>query len=609
MSHFEEQRKKQQIKGANAAVEIVRRYQDGLPPTNDQIIKVIDSTEAALDESKKNPSANEKGRNIIRDSESLLDAARSLLEKRNKDETLQRFILDAKQATSNSELSLDTLGPIGEREKEKLEMLRKQMNDVAHYGRIGLEHVLRSSEFRSIITDIIDFFNAVYFKIVEKDISAIDDAIDAVKESAQEVLEEEDAVRMQRKMYRRFKALLGRISASPEHRKAVDAFFGLIEKFEIEVENEAENIKQSLRLSLDEHALRATQDAKYIIEQFSGHKTIDSLVEELKTMILTMKNDKELVDYFTEVKEVIYKAFTDPELLDDEDFIDETLDLMKKGKDIFENNDYQDSAKKLSKKWNTVVRNLRENDELNAFQFAFKKLISDISTVDKEGNYKLDYEALEQIRILVIPIMIEQLKYIPVENIDGSNEYYDFNIRNIVLSGYEIFPRNIKVQSKMDMNIVLRGNQPTTANGVIVMSSENITTSLKDLKFYYRRKSFPYLEDEGNADLEIGGRGLKVKVKFNVVGVGSTLRIDECFVWTHIDKLDLKIHNSNHDFLYKILRGAISQNVKTELEKQIGDSLAHSVGLAKEKINTLLHKATQEAWGENLSEKFSALMR
>lgn len=610
MSRFEEVRKKRQIRAANAAVEIVRQYQDGLPPSNDQIIKVIDSTEAALDESKKNPAANEKGRNIIRDSESLLDAARSLLEKRNSDETLQQLVVNVQQATNNTELSLDQLGPIGERQKNKLEALRKQMNEIALYGKTSLEHIIRSSEFRSLLSEVFDLFRLVYVKVVEKDVLAAENPVEAIQESANEMAEDEDAIKSQKTVYKRFKSLLGKISNSPEHQHAVDALFGLIDRLEVEAEDEAEDVKETIRLNLDENAMNAAQDVKKIIEEFAGPHCIDDIMDELKQLLLTLKTDKDLVSYFIEVKESIYDGLKQPDILDEDEYTEKVMSLIKQGKDVFDDDMYQESATKLLKKWHLVFDNFKQNDEINAFQLAFKKLVSDISTTDENGAYQLDHQAFEQIRILIIPIMIEQLKYIPIEEVCGSNEVYDFRIQNVVLSGYDIFPNNIKVQSKFDVDLALRGSKPSTSNGSIIISTENIRTKLRNVRFYYRRKSFPQIEDDGFADLDIGGRGLKMKIKLSISGVGSSIRVDDCYVWTHIDKLELDVHHSNHDILYRLLRSTIAHNVKSVLEKTIGDSLAQSVGSIKERINMMLYQASLEkTWAESLSKKFSTFMK
>jgi hypothetical protein len=71
---IDEQKKQAQLAGANAAMEIASKIQEGVPPATHDIVKVLESTETALDRQKLAPDVDEKGKMIIRDTENLLGA-------------------------------------------------------------------------------------------------------------------------------------------------------------------------------------------------------------------------------------------------------------------------------------------------------------------------------------------------------------------------------------------------------------------------------------------------------------------------------------------------------------------------------------------------------
>jgi len=610
MSHFEQERKKQQIQGTNAAMNIVRNIQERVPPSNEEIIKVLDSTEAALDESKKHPSADEKGKNLIRDSEALIDATRNIIEKKNKDEKIQKLILETKAATAETDVSLDNLESLGKEELEKIEQLRHKMNETAKHGRVAAEHLLRSSEFRNLISDGLDFLKSIYFQIEEKvDSDIVDQPLGAVKESVDVVLNEEIEIPEEDKrlLYKRFKQLLNRISTSDEHQKAVDSLFQLIDLIEIEGEKLEERTEQSVKIHLDEHARNATNNLKLLIEEFTGGKTLDNLFREIKELIILIKNDKELNDCFKCLKDNFTKALKDPSILDDDDFRTTVEDKFKEGRNIIKNEEYKKKSNIIINEWEEITNNLKEDVELNTFNLAFKRLVSDVTVSDSEGNVKFDFDALDQIRTLLVPILIEQIKYIPLNTIEGSTDTYDYKLENIVLSGYDIFPHHINIKTDSNVDVSIRDDEPSRAKGRFVIVVDNIKTQMKGIKFQYKRKSFPEISDQGIADVDIGGDGLQIKITMNVTGTGSNMRFVDAEIWTYIDKLDIQVNDSSHNILYKLFKGTFSNIVKSMIEKQVGDSLAVAVSKFRKEMNDLLEKVTPERFVESLSNRFSGI--
>src|SRR5690606_23451833 len=143
-----------------------------------------------------------------------------------KDEKIQRLIMDINAATENVDVSLDNLESLGKEELERIQIMRHKMKEAARHGKIAAEHLLKSIEFRNLISDGIDFLKSIYFQIEEKvDTGVQESPLGAVKESIDVALHEEIEIpeEERKSLYKRFKQLLNKISKSEEHRKAVDS--------------------------------------------------------------------------------------------------------------------------------------------------------------------------------------------------------------------------------------------------------------------------------------------------------------------------------------------------------------------------------------------------
>lgn len=119
---IDEQKRLAQLAGANAAMEIATKIQEGQPPATQDIVRVLESAETALDRQKLSTHVDEKGKTIIRDTENLLGATyacpvsfsvcdslgalthpcpllrKELLQAKNPDDRLQKIVMEAREA-------------------------------------------------------------------------------------------------------------------------------------------------------------------------------------------------------------------------------------------------------------------------------------------------------------------------------------------------------------------------------------------------------------------------------------------------------------------------------------------------------------------------------
>eukprot|EP01122_Echinamoeba_exundans_P003020 TRINITY_DN1307_c0_g1_i1.p1 TRINITY_DN1307_c0_g1~~TRINITY_DN1307_c0_g1_i1.p1 ORF type:complete len:401 (+),score=74.41 TRINITY_DN1307_c0_g1_i1:647-1849(+) len=112
----------------------------------------------------------------------------------------------------------------------------------------------------------------------------------------------------------------------------------------------------------------------------------------------------------------------------------------------------------------------------------------------------------------------------------------------------------------------------------LTIAVTNLRVEMKEIKWWYKRLSFPRVEDDGEASAAVSG--VSIKLCFNIVsqllGI-PLLEVDHFNV--NVGQFDLRLRNSKVDFLYnifaKVFKDKIRSSVQRDLEQLFQDSLLH----------------------------------
>lgn len=229
------------------------------------------------------------------------------------------------------------------------------------------------------------------------------------------------------------------------------------------------------------------------------------------------------------------------------------------------------------------------------FNSALQKLARDVTYTDATGSTRLDTHALNQIRGMILPILMEQLKYIPLKHLQGSNKDYDWMADDVIISGYDIIPEHILVQSFAEGDVVVRGAAPSAIHGHFLFFIENVKVKMEDLKFWFKRKSFPRIEDSGSADIDVaGGISLKIRMNMSTDAITGRTVFSEGFVYCRADDVNVRVRDSKHDWIYNMFPGLFANPIKANMERSIAESVASVISRIKNELNGIMDKATSE---------------
>jgi len=214
---------------------------------------------------------------------------------------------------------------------------------------------------------------------------------------------------------------------------------------------------------------------------------------------------------------------------------------------------------------------------------------SDLSYVDRQGNVQLDIELLGKIRSVIGPTIAESLKYIPIPRIEENNIYRHFWIDNIVLCGYDILPENIRIRIEKDCNISMRDLTDRYSTRLII-SFDKIRTELKNLDFFYSKKTFPQLTEHGKVTVRLPGEGASLHLIYELEQQsGSTIpKFNKGYLQIHNFEVDFHKETLTHEILVPLISTLLKYQIQREIELSIEKNIGGLVNTLREKMTTAL---------------------
>jgi len=338
----------------------------------------------------------------------------------------------------------------------------------------------------------------------------------------------------------------------------------------------------------DKNVYATSQLAQEIFEEFTGNKTLDPFLHKMRRIVRTFRKDPESRAYFTHVRSFILDVLKNPGLLDDERKVEEGRMLVRQGSHL--------SNRKLNRHINGAIQDLRElinnarNDPaINNLRRDLKRLAKDL-LLDADGNVAFKPEALDQLRLIIVSTLIQRMK-VPLPPIHYSDDAIEYTLKNAVLTVEDMVPDNVYVKEKGKLGVDLSNvRKPNTdrAKNIIKFVIKGINLHMPASDLWFKRKKFPRLEDEGKANIDIGGRGVDI-----VVVIETFFKSADYFkvrrVWCDVHQLNLHLSDTRHDFLYntflKLFKRSIKRNMQNSIERRISSNLDQVNLLLKKQVN------------------------
>jgi hypothetical protein len=610
------------------AEELKQKVVEGeLPPTA-EVTKTLERTKEALEQQARLAPLDAHGKKLVEDTSQFIATAKEFIEEKNEGEVFQKFVKDTKAAAEEVAEVAPILGQKTEikatsreaqRELRKIQLRGKVLASVA---KNLAQDIISYPEFRGLLVDLIDaiqdFAKAVseeypkkpITETLKKDVQKGDTSLTKTKEKAKEAVEEIKKDIQEKKVERfipeerrqqlsnRFNELLRKLGSNHNFQTLVDNLFKLVDEVNARADSlkeKAKETKEELEEEVDKTKLeRVWNDAKILLERFTGGKSLDSLGDKWNDLYYAIRDDPEVNQFFSDLRNYITGVIQNPEKLQDQATIDEGNRLMDRSQDIFTSNKYNERLNNILNDLRDILERIRTDPATNRLAEDGMQLARDFMLDEKNQlSWSKMQHSVNQLRTLVVPTLLAQLQDIPVPKLTGSDDTYDYELSNVALSGSEIVPEHVFIKFEDVMDVSTRQLGVSAMRAFIIFQINNMRVHLKNVNYWFRRKSFPKLTDEGVADVIVSGEETRLTVRWRVEQFG-----DEPFRFTtdvahcHIENLKIRVKEAKHDFLTPILSKLFLGYIKRTIEEKIEDVVKE----VADNINFRLNQASIEAY-------------
>jgi hypothetical protein len=525
-------------------------------------------------------------------------------------EDIAALLVTAKQMARNKGI-VDKLQRISEESQKAIQAIRlsgapgvakkasKDTIDFVNTWRPVFQLLIRSREFRQLIVDSV--------RIARKVVSRKSDGV--VEELTQKFVEGESSkqiletakeqIREKSKtsdmtdeewetLIDEIQRVVALLSREPTYQEGIYKMFSLLEMFRITKQTYPTS---SVGVKAETHIRRIQLETEELVASFTGRETLEQFEIRLSNLFDVFDNNPELQQYFLELKEFLLVSKSEEEVQSERfkhksrEYANRGRELMKQLKDVNEVDQFLASCEE-------VIHNIKHDQFVNLLRHQAGIIRSDLTYTDTDGIVKIDTDVLSKLQSVLLPVLAENLKYIPMPRMESSNSDREFWLDNIILCGFDIIPENIHFHLESDSDLSLKDIETKGSYTHLVIRLDKFRTELKNMKFYYKKKTFPVLEDSGIVTLRIGGDGARLNMIFTIEqnSPHTQPRLKEGYADFDIRHMDIEFDKSTlkHDVLLPMMTTLFKQQIQLQIEKIVEKNLTKVIQQLGDRITQTL---------------------
>jgi len=378
--------------------------------------------------------------------------------------------------------------------------------------------------------------------------------------------------------------LLRRIGSKQEYKEAVNHLFNIHDT----ISSWMTSIANSQELNVIEyHQRNALNAAKRVLGRFTGEEELHLFQQNFWALWLDFNNDPEVQEYFVNLRSFFVDTLQNPEKFTEEDQRECASEFVDHGRYLFNKGEYKQRWNDLWSQGKVLLDNMKNDAATTDFQTKLQRFSEDFAMRGGKPDIFVLSDSIGQLQYLMGPLLKKYLATIPVDIVEIQTKDMDFRMDGISFSGIDLLPSHMDF--RMDNKLHLDFSQETKSvlRTRLVLLAENITPSFEHVKFQYRRKVFPKIDDYGAADLAFKGKGARIKLVWQIESMeGMIPQVRLLKSRCTIDKIDIHIigAETKHNWFDKIMAGMMEQKIKTWIANSIEQYLRSNINPLNEKL-------------------------
>jgi hypothetical protein len=460
--------------------------------------------------------------------------------------------------------------------------------------------LMTSRDFRQLLLDTVKITKNVLYnysepiaehteqKFVEG--APVQEVAGTVKEHVQQKgtpeLSDEEWDRIENDVQR----VLAQLAKEPTYRQGIERIFSLLDMFHLSLLTTTPQSVTTVPENI--HLRRVVTETEDLAAAFSGRETLEQFKWHLRNLVLRVQQNENLHNYLFDLKQFILKAKSEEEVRS-QAFKAESKEMAYRGRDLMKELK-EDELKPFLNSCNDMLDHIKNDEFLQILRHHAGIVQADLTYVDSQGVTQLDTNMLGKLQASLLPVLAEALKYIPIPRIHSSDIYREFWVDNIALCSYDILPENIRIHMEADTEISVREVEVKSTYTNLVIQLDRLKTEIKDVEFYYLKKTFPSMEERGRATFRICGEGARLTLTYGLTQGPNDANPTFTKGYAHFVISDMSIDFDTASLKHPYLFPAFTSMVKGSIRQQIEDSVEDNLNGFVAKLADML--------GESLSQ-------
>jgi hypothetical protein len=291
-----------------------------------------------------------------------------------------------------------------------------------------------------------------------------------------------------------------------------------------QIQKTAEEAKEKVRESADviaenKNAAKLKEDLKNILQLAVGKDgpSVQPFLDYAYAAWNEIMNS-EMYSKWADEASALFESVDANAQGDQEAYQKKLDDLYEQTKEILDTTVRNENLRLCVRESRKLVRAAKKDPATAKLIADSKKLIKDIS--NKKGTGIINPELLNEIRAVIVPVIVDHLDNAPLPDYHGYDENslgkFDYTLSGIRLGTTGLVPSKVKVQFLFKAVADPSHLKVEQQHTYMYLEINDIQVSFKDVKWTYNRHTIPRISDSGTIDLATAGKGISIKIKAEV---------------------------------------------------------------------------------------------
>jgi len=293
-------------------------------------------------------------------------------------------------------------------------------------------------------------------------------------------------------------------------------------------------------------------------------------------------------------------------------------EMHKHTKELLDNTVNNENLKMAMRESRKLIKHAKKDPATKKLLEDTGKLIQHIS--DKKGLNLMDPQLLNEIRVILVPILVDHFDNAPLPDYHGRDSNalgsYTYHLTGIRLGATGLVPSNVKIEFKYKMVADPSKLKLQQQRMFMYVEASDMQVALKDVKWAYQRNTIPRISDSGTVDLATSGKGITIRLKAEMhnyeenktaTSLGELLsepkehKMFEVLKATClIDDFHVRISDAGGaNVFYEMLAGIWGTKIKHQIEHQVETKM----NILADKFDRQLYEIVKRATQPSLTEQ------